>query len=176
MYTFARQTRRHFFGMTGKKNNLFFWGPPSTGKTMIMKSLVEMHYNYVIITGLQPTSPFNFSSAFNRNAIFMDECKLTDNQFEQWKLIAGRKPMNMDMKYKSQHIVQNCILYTASNQEIGTYLQVASCNEAIQERTIQFNFVMKKDYYKLSPFIWLKYLGNIRKLINNNNNKIQSKQ
>lgn len=93
MYTFARQTRRHFYGMTRKKITCSF-GSPSTGKTMRMKSLVEMHYNYAFITGLQSTSPFNFSSAYDRNEIFMDECKLADNQFEQWKLIAGTHPKN----------------------------------------------------------------------------------
>lgn len=152
-YNFARDTRRHFYGLTGKRNNLFFYGPPSTGKTLVMKSLIEMHYNYCILTGLQPTSPFNFSNTYMRNACFMDECKLTDNQFEQWKLLAGRQPMNTDMKYKNQHIVTNCILYTASNYEIGAYIQL-NCTEAIQERTIQYNFVKKTYPYKLNPFIW----------------------
>lgn len=36
---FATITKRHFFGQTKKKNNLFFIGSPSTGKTMIMESL-----------------------------------------------------------------------------------------------------------------------------------------
>ncbi|CAH2088625.1 unnamed protein product [Euphydryas editha] len=88
---------------------------------------------------LQPTSPYNFSSAFNRNAIFMDECKLTDNQFEQWKLIAGRQPMNTDMTYKSQHIVKDCIMYTASNQEIGTYKYHHATKQYKKE---QFNSIL----------------------------------
>lgn len=37
---FATNTIKHFEGKTGKKNNLFFYGPPSTGKTMIATSLV----------------------------------------------------------------------------------------------------------------------------------------
>lgn len=36
---FATITQKHFFGLTNKKNNLFFLGPPSSGKTMIMESL-----------------------------------------------------------------------------------------------------------------------------------------
>lgn len=156
-YNFARDTRRHFYGQTGKKNNLFFYGPPSTGKTMIMKSLVEMHYNYAILTGLQPTSPFNFASLYARNACFMDECKLTDNQYEQWKLLAGRQTMNTDVKYKNQHLIDNCVLYTASNYEIGTYIQAQSTNEAIRERTIKYTFLHKQMYYELNPFIWEKY-------------------
>lgn len=52
------------------------------------------------------------------------------------------------MKYKSQHIALTICTYV---------LQTAACNEAIQEWTIKFNFVIKQDHYKLNPFIWLKY-------------------
>ncbi|KAL4721501.1 hypothetical protein ACJJTC_013475 [Scirpophaga incertulas] len=46
--------------------------------------------------------PFNFSSLIYRNACFMDECKLTDNHFEQWKQLAGGQKMNTDIKYEDR--------------------------------------------------------------------------
>lgn len=121
---------------------------------MIMESLVAMHYNYCRLTGLQPTSPFNFASLLDTNAVFMDECKLTDNQFEQWKLLAARQPMSTDVKYKNRHDVNNCILYSASNYPIGVYLSVTSADSAIQARTITFNFHQATEYFTLNPFIW----------------------
>ncbi|VVC91305.1 unnamed protein product [Leptidea sinapis] len=45
-YALQRDPTANDFGTSQKKNNLFFYGPPSTGKTMVMESLVEMHYNY----------------------------------------------------------------------------------------------------------------------------------
>lgn len=44
----------------------------------------------------------------------MEECKRTDNQFEQWKLLVARRPMSTDVKFK------NSTLYT-----INAYLTVA---------------------------------------------------
>lgn len=101
--------------MTKKKNNLFFHGPPSTSKTMVMESLVNMHYNFERLTGLPPGSSFNFASLLHTNTCFMDECKLTENQFEQWKLLAAGQPMCTDNKCKNRHNITNCVLYTASN-------------------------------------------------------------
>lgn len=59
---FAQITKDHLFQKTKKKNNLIFYGPPSTGKTMIMSSLVSTHYNYERLTGLTPGSSLDFSS------------------------------------------------------------------------------------------------------------------
>jgi DNA replication protein DnaC len=103
---FSKDTYNHFRGKLGKVNNIFFYGQPSTGKTTIMQSLVECHFNYTRLTGLNPNSTFNFSSLLHTNACFMDECKLTDNQFEKWKLLASNSPMSTDIKYKESHDVQ----------------------------------------------------------------------
>lgn len=154
VYKFAKLTRHHFYGLTEKRNNLFFLGPPSSGKTMIMESLVNMHYNFTRLTGLTPTSSFNFASLIHTNACFMDECKLTDNQFEQWKLLAARQPMSTDVKYKTRQDIKNCILYTASNYPICAYVSTTDAKEAVETRTITFYFTGPTKYFKLNPFIW----------------------
>lgn len=152
---FARDTFMHMSRQTGKKNNLFFHGPPSTGKTMIMESLVNLHYNFARLTGLTANSSFNFSSLLNVNACFMDECRLTDNQFEQWKLLAAGSPMATDVKYKERHNVTNCVLYTCANHNIGQYIQLSDAHKAIEARTIQYNFVkILNTYTWFSVFVW----------------------
>ncbi|VVD00239.1 unnamed protein product [Leptidea sinapis] len=97
-----------------KEKQLVLLRPTEYWETMAMESLVEMHYNYTRLTGLTPSSSFKFCSLIHTNACFM-ECKLTDNQFEQWKLQAAGQPMSIDLKYKSRHDVANCVLYTAGN-------------------------------------------------------------
>lgn len=154
VYHFARDTKQHFYGQTEKKNNLFFLGPPSTGKTMIMDSLANMHFNVTRLTGLTPQSSFNYSSLVHTNACFMDECKLTDNQFEQWKLLAARTPMPTDVKYKAKQMITNCILYTASNYPICMYLTTAEANDAVETRTITYYFHKHTNHFKINPFIW----------------------
>lgn len=157
-YGFAMQTKRHFYQQTNKRNNLFFYGPPSTGKTMVMESLVRMHYNFERLTGLTPGSSFNFSSLLHTNACFMDECKLTENQFEQWKLLAAGSPMCTDVKYKNRHNVENCVLYTASNYSIGQYLMIPDVDDAIKTRTIEFRFNhLPVTYFKISPWTWERF-------------------
>lgn len=152
---FATNTYMHLSRQTGKKNNLFFMGPPSTGKTMIMESLVAIHYNFARLTGLTPGSSFNFASLTNVNACFMDECKLTDNQFEQWKLLAAGSPMCTDVKYKERHNIENCVLYTCANHSIATYVQVPEAYKAIDTRTIQYNFTKQiNEYTTTSVFVW----------------------
>lgn len=155
---FATITKRHFFGQTNKKNNLFFVGSPSTGKTMIMESLVQMHYNYERLTGLTPGSSFNFCSLVHSNACFMDECKLTENQFEQWKLLAAGQPMATDIKYKNRSAITNCRLYTASNYNIEMYVQVPDAKEAITTRTYAFQFNYRvHEYLPLTAFTWEEF-------------------
>lgn len=152
---FAKNTFMHLTRQTGKRNNLFFMGPPSTGKTMIMESLVALHYNFARLTGLTPNSSFNFASLLNVNACFMDECKLTDNHFEQWKLLAAGSPMCTDVKYKERHNVENCVLYTCANHCIGQYVQVPEAYKAIDTRTIQYNFNKQiNEYTMTSVFVW----------------------
>lgn len=154
---FKQDTYRHFNGITKKRNNLFFYGPPSTGKTLLMNSLIQCHYNYSRLTGLFSASNFNFASLVNTNACFMDECKLTDNQFEQWKLLASSSPMPTDVKYKGTHDVENCRLYTASNYPLEIYVSVPDATRAISTRTIQYNFVHNLTLYKhLTPLAWKK--------------------
>lgn len=158
---FARQTFNHLIRNCGKRNNLFFYGPPSTGKTMIMESLVNLHFNFTRLTGLTPNSSFNFASLLNTNACFMDECKVTDNQFEQWKLLAAGSPMCTDVKYKERHNIENCVLYTSANHNIGTYIQAPEAHKAIETRTIQFNFVKSlNNYTPFSAFVWEKLWQN----------------
>ncbi|KAI8437472.1 hypothetical protein MSG28_011794 [Choristoneura fumiferana] len=137
---FAITTFKHITNQLGKKNNLYFHGPPSTGKTMIMESLCDVNFNVSRLTGLTPNSQFNFASVYNTNACFMDECKLTDNQFEQWKLLAGGSKMDTDIKYKDRLMVVDCRLYTASNHQLGLYVQTEGAAKAIAERTTQFDF------------------------------------
>lgn len=152
---FCRVTHAHYHKRLGKKNNLFFIGPPSTGKTMIMESLLECHYNFSRLTGLTSSSSFNFSSLLNVNACLMDECKLTDNQFEQWKLLAAGTPMATDVKYKERHDIKNCVLYTCANFEIGMYVDVPEKDRAIDSRTTTFNFNTTVDeHLRLNPFVW----------------------
>jgi hypothetical protein len=155
---FAQDTYNHFRGKLGKVNNLFFYGQPSTGKTTIMQSLVECHFNYTRLTGLNPNSTFNFASLLHTNACFMDECKLTDNQFEQWKLLASNSPMPTDVKYKESHDVHNCRLYTASNYPLGMFVCVPEAEGAIQSRTITYNFTyIIKKHMKITPGAWLSF-------------------
>lgn len=154
-YTFALKTRQHFYRELGKKNNLFFYGPPGTGKTSIMKTLVDCHYNYTTLTGLSPTSTFNFTSLLFRNACFMDECKLLDNHFESWKLLAGGQELATDVKFEDKQEITDCVLYTASNYAINAYLTITDSQEAIAQRTTQFNFFAPmEESIKLNPFIW----------------------
>lgn len=152
---FAIITFKHFMKETGKKNNLFFKGPPSTGKSMIMQSLVSCHYNFTNLTGLIESSPFNFASLIYSNACFMDEIKVTDNHFEQWKLIASGQSCTTDVKYQEKCDISNCVLYTASNYDINMFCTVPHSKEAIEERTFTFEIQFPcKTHFTLSPNVW----------------------
>lgn len=159
---FYKTTFMHFIGQTGKKNNLFFEGGPSTGKTMIMDSLVAAHFNFSKLTGLTPGSSFNFGSVIHTNACFMDECKLTNNQFEQWKQLAGKTDCNTDVKYKDRHIIKDCILYTAANFPIEMYVNVPEASEAVRTRTIMYRFYAKcDDRFLMTAFDWEYVWGTV---------------
>lgn len=152
---FFKMTFYHMHGKMGKRNNLFFFGPPSTGKTMVMNALVECQFNFCRLTGLTPNSSFNFSGLLHCNACYMDECKLTENQFEQWKLLASGMPMSTDVKYKDRCDVNACVVYTCSNYPIEMYCKVPMAKKAVAERTIEFHFnTIIKEHFKISPHVW----------------------
>jgi len=152
---FFNDTFLHYDRRMRKKNNLFFSGPPSTGKTMLMETLVNCHYNFTRLTGLNSGSSFNFSSLLHTNACFMDECKLTENQFEQWKLLAGGTPMATDVKYKEKHDIEDCVLYTCSNYPIEMYVNVPEARRAIESRTIEYKFHnVIENKFTLNTFVW----------------------
>lgn len=152
---FFTNTFLHFINKNFKKNNLFFLGPPSTGKTMIMTSLVECHFNICRLTGLISNSSFNFSGLLHTNACLMDECKLTDNQFEQWKMLACGLPMSTDVKYKERCDITECRLYTCSNYPIEMYCNVPMAKEAVNSRTIKYELHKRCPWYiKISPHVW----------------------
>lgn len=150
---FAETTYKHFTGALGKKNNFFFLGAPSTGKTMVMTSLADAQFNTGKLTGLASNSSFNFASIVHCNACFMDECKLTNNQFEQWKLLAANADMNTDVKYKERHIISNCILYTCANFPIEMYVNVPEASEAVATRTTTYRF-FNKDFKRFLLTTW----------------------
>lgn len=154
-YEFANVTFRHFRKLTGKKNNLFFKGPPSTGKSMIIESLINCHFNYTRLTGLNESSSFNFSSLVHSNACLMDEIKVTETLFEVWKLLAAGQTFTSDVKYHDKCEISNCVLYTASNYDIELYCKVPSVKEAIDTRTYTFNvFQPWIEYFNVAPHTW----------------------
>lgn len=152
---FATDTKNHYYRLTGKKNNLFFFGPPDCGKTAVAESLADCHYNTARLTGLNSSSTFNFASLIHVNAVFMDECKMTVNQFEQWKLLAGGSPMSTDVKHRDKQDVEHCVLYTSSNYPIEMYVDAPDARKAVETRTIQYNFNKHlPEKFMLNTFTW----------------------
>lgn len=133
---------------------MYFYGSPNTGKTNIMESLVLCHYNFSRLTCLHSNSMFNFGSLVHSNAVYMDECKMKQNQFEQWKLIASRADCSTDIKHKDK---QDCVMHTSSNYPIEMYVDVLCAAEAVRTRTIQYNFFTTiKEKINLRTFTWEK--------------------
>lgn len=64
---------------------------------MMMEFLMVCHFNFTGLIGLIDNFPFNLSLLTHSNACFMNEIKLTENHFEQWKLI-GEFPCSTDVK------------------------------------------------------------------------------
>lgn len=85
----------------------------------------------------------------------MDEIKVTDNHFEQWKLIAGGQPCSTDVKYQDKCDISDCVMYTASNYDIDLFCSVPHAKEAIEERTHLFEITHPcKEYFFLAPQTW----------------------
>lgn len=152
---FAHVTYNHFMQKSGKKNNLFLKGPPSTGKSMVIESLISCHFNFTRLTGVNETSSFNFASLIHANACLMDEIKVTNHLFETWKLLAAGQTFTSDVKYHEKCEVSNCVLYTASNYEIDLFCTVPSARDAIDARTHTFDISQPcNEYFNIAPHSW----------------------
>lgn len=65
--------------------------------------------------------------------------------------------MCTNIKYKNRHDIENCVLYTASNYPINTYLQVYEAEQAITTRTHEFKFhFVPADYFLITLWTWEK--------------------
>ncbi|AIE58040.1 NS1 [Sesavirus CSL10538] len=127
---------------TGKKNCIWFYGPPTTGKSWIADGLARFVANYGTVNHNNPNFPFQ--DLVDKALGWWDEGMMTIEKVEQFKMLAGGLPTRVDMKCRQSVEIIPPPLMITSNGDItlvhqGNIMSVEH-RPAIQDRTMQFCF------------------------------------
>lgn len=109
----------------GKKGGLYLQGPPSCGKTIVVK-LMCAYYNFIdvgIIPHTSDTDKFMFQDCLNKNILVAEELALTDIGADQLKLVLeGHFLASTETKGKGRQKIRQTPTVITANRNI-----VASC-------------------------------------------------
>nr|QTE03741.1 MAG: nonstructural protein 1 [Phoenicopteridae parvo-like hybrid virus] len=129
-------------GEMGKKNTLYLYGPPNTGKTMFAESICRMVQVYGNVNHNNMNFPFN--DCHGKAIIWWEECTMHETYVEAAKCIMGGSGVRVDKKGQDSILVEKTPVIITSNNDIT---QVTSRNAisgnhqaAIRARCLKFNF------------------------------------
>lgn len=101
-------------GTMGKRNCIYLWGQPSTGKTQIIQPLAQKIKLYG--SHNQNNDNFPFTDCADKMLIWCDEIQVTARMIETWKLLTCGQRCRVDVKHKeSAAITRTPIICTSNN-------------------------------------------------------------
>lgn len=140
---------------TGKRNSCLFFGPASTGKTNLAKSICHAVGLYGCVNHNNKQFPFN--DAPNKMILWWEEAVMTTDYVEAAKCILGGTHVRVDVKHKDSRELPQVPVLLSSNHDIyvvqggnATYGVHAA---PLKERITQLNFMkqLENTFGEISP-------------------------
>lgn len=128
---------------SGKQNTLCFYGPASTGKTNLAKSIVQACKLYGCVNHQNKNFVFNDCAA--KLIVWWEEALMHTDYVEQAKCILGGTEFRIDRKNKDSMLLPKTPVIISSNNDLYTVVggnivsQVHS--KPLRERIVQLNFM-----------------------------------
>lgn len=140
---------------TGKRNSILFYGPASTGKTNLAKSICHAVGLYGCVNHNNRQFPFN--DAPNKMVLWWEEAVMTTDYIESAKCILGGTHVRIDVKHKDSRELPQVPVILSSNHDIYT-VQGGNATYGVhaaplKERIVQLNFMKQLDntFGEISP-------------------------
>lgn len=149
---------------TGKRNSLLFYGPASTGKTNLAKSICHAVGLYGCVNHNNKQFPFN--DAPNKMVLWWEECIMTTDYVESAKCILGGTHVRVDVKHKDSRELPQIPVILSSNHDVYT-VQGGNATFGVhaaplKERITQLNFMkqLENTFGEITPEMistWLSH-------------------
>ncbi|KAF0310251.1 Non-capsid protein NS-1 [Amphibalanus amphitrite] len=121
-----------------KTNTLLLYGPTTTGKTLIMSSLLQLHQP-TSLSAMNNASPFYLAQLLNANIAAMEELTISEVNKDDFKKLLGIESMHISVKYETApELLGRVPVFASTNNVLGGFLP-ATDRCAIQSRTKTFN-------------------------------------
>ncbi|MHA0323207.1 initiator NS1 family protein [Mesomycoplasma ovipneumoniae] len=132
-------------GMTGKRNTLWFYGPPSTGKTNLANAICQCVPVYGMVNWTNENFPFN--DAADKCLILWDEGRISCKIVEACKAILGGMPVRVDQKCKGSTALRPTPVLVTSNGDM-TIVRDGNTSTlihrpALKDRMVRLDFNVK---------------------------------
>lgn len=123
-----------------KKNCLFLYGPPNTGKTMIAQLLTS-----VFLTGTMSlkgiTSDFYFEPILNKSIAVLEELWVVPQVADDFKTIFSGQTLDINKKHTTmQKLCRTPIIVTSNHSRFGRGFLSGVDENALQNRCFKFEF------------------------------------
>lgn len=140
---------------TGKRNSCLFFGPASTGKTNLAKSICHAVGLYGCVNHNNKQFPFN--DAPNKMILWWEEAIMTTDYVEAAKCILGGTHVRVDVKHKDSRELPQVPVLLSSNHDVYT-VQGGNATFGVhaaplKERITQLNFMkqLENTFGEISP-------------------------
>lgn len=139
-----------------KVNSVAFIGPSNSGKTVMITNPLRMLTRYNGMIGNRGTdSAFIWQECVNCRAIYMDECIMGPEHYEELKLLFGGEPMKVAVKFQNMATIQRTPVFLTGNKD--PWVLDYSSKEAFLNRMYHYTVEMDddlKDVKQLHPGMW----------------------
>ncbi len=139
-----------------KKNTFILQGPPNSGKSWLIRSLLPIMRYYGEVT---PGVNYNFmyQDCINTNAILFEEPLIRPEAAEQFKLIAEGAPTKVNIKMRPAESLARTPVMITTNTPIWKYC--SPNKKAFQARCHQYDTIKPAPFLKavhktLNPTAW----------------------
>ena len=134
----------------GKRNTMFFYGPASTGKTLICQALSEAAPFYGNVNKNNENFPFN--DCTNQALVWWEEASISGKNVEDAKALMGGTQMRIDRKGGDSVTVPPTPVMMTSNNEVWYVVNgnsITTVHEApLKSRWVRYNLNNKCDTMK----------------------------
>ncbi|AEM37606.1 NS1 [California sea lion bocavirus 3] len=127
----------------GKQNTVSFFGPASTGKTNMAKSIVNAAKLYGCVN--HQNKNFVFNDCASKFVCWWEECLMHSDWVEQAKCILGGTEFRIDRKHRDSMLLPQTPLIISTNNDIYTVVGGNTVSHVhakpLKERVVQLNFM-----------------------------------